>query len=95
MNDELLALVQLQETDQNINQLRAEIAALPKRLAALEEKLIRQKAGVDEVNKAIKDEEVKRRRFESDLKDLQQKIVEVSRTVEQREDQRAVPGASA
>ncbi|MGB0125163.1 MAG: C4-type zinc ribbon domain-containing protein [Silvibacterium sp.] len=75
MNDELLALVQLQETDQNINKLRGEIAALPKRLAALEEKLIRQKAGVDEVNKAIKDEEAKRRRFESDLKDLQQKII--------------------
>ncbi|MGC2607918.1 MAG: hypothetical protein WA419_20405, partial [Silvibacterium sp.] len=75
MNDELLALVQLQETDQNINKLRGEIAALPKRLAALEEKLIRQKAGVDEVNKAIKDEEAKRRRFESDLNDLQQKII--------------------
>lgn len=74
MNDELLALVQLQDTDQNINKLRGEITALPKRLAALEEKLLRQKAGVDEVNRAIKDEEAKRRRLESDLKDLQQKI---------------------
>ena len=75
MNDELLALVQLQETDQNINQLRAEIAALPKRLAALEERLAWQKAGVAQATKAIKDEEAKRRRFESDLKDLQQKIL--------------------
>ena len=74
MNDELLALVQLQETDQNINRLRAEISALPKHLASLEEKLGRQKAGVDEANKAIKDEEAKRRRLESDLKDIQQKI---------------------
>lgn len=74
MNDELLALVQLQETDQNINRLRVEVSALPKHLASLEEKLGRQKAGVDEANKAIKDEEAKRRRLESDLKDIQQKI---------------------
>lgn len=74
MNDELLALVQLQETDQNIQRLRAEISALPKRLAELEEKLVRQKAGVESAAKAIKDEDAKRRRMESDLKDIQQKI---------------------
>ncbi|HTZ89132.1 MAG TPA: C4-type zinc ribbon domain-containing protein [Alloacidobacterium sp.] len=75
MNDELLALVQLQETDQNINRLRQEIATLPKKLAALEEKLAGQKAGVEQATKAIKEEEAKRRRLESDLKDIQQKIV--------------------
>lgn len=74
MTDELLALVQLQETDGEINRLRAEIAALPKQLAALEEKLASQKAGVDAATKTIKDEEAKRRRMESDLKDIQQKI---------------------
>jgi uncharacterized protein len=74
MNDELLALVQLQETDQNINRLRGEIDALPRKLAALGEKLIAQKAGVDKANSAIKDEAAQRRRLESDLKDLQQKI---------------------
>ena len=75
MNDELLALVQLQDTDQHINRLRTEIAALPKRLAAHEEKLASQKAKVDQVTKEVKEEEVKRRRLESDLKDLQQKIL--------------------
>jgi uncharacterized protein len=75
MNDELLALVHLQDTDQNINRLRGEISALPKKLAAHEEKLIWQKAKVDEAGKAIKEEEAKRRRLESDLKDLQQKIL--------------------
>ena len=75
MNDELFALVQLQETDQNIKGLRAEISALPKQLAALEEKLIWQKARVDHAAKDIEEEESKRRRFESDLKDLQQKII--------------------
>lgn len=74
MNDELLALVQLQETDQKTKELRAEIAALPRQLAALEEKLGRQKAGVDAATKSIKEEETKRRRLESDLKDVQQKI---------------------
>lgn len=75
MNDQLLALVQLQDTDQNINRLKSEIAALPRKLAALEEKLAHQKARVDDGNKAIKDEEAKRRRLESDLKDQQQKVL--------------------
>jgi hypothetical protein len=75
MNDELLALVQLQDTDQGIARLRGEIAALPKRLAALEEKLVWQKAAVEQAEKAIKEEDTKRRRMESDLKDQQQKIV--------------------
>lgn len=75
MNDELFALVQLQDTDQNISKLRAEIAALPKHLAALEEKLIWQKARVEQAAKSIREEESKRRSLESDLKDLQQRIV--------------------
>jgi predicted nucleic acid-binding Zn-ribbon protein len=75
MNDELLALIQLQDTDQAIHQLRAEVAALPRRLAALEEKLIWQRAHVDQAAKALREEESKRRRLDSDLKDLQQKIV--------------------
>lgn len=74
MTDELLALIQLQETDQNITRLRGEIAALPRQLAALEEKLLRQKTGVDAATKSIKEEDARRRRLESDLKDIQQKI---------------------
>jgi uncharacterized protein len=75
MNDELLALVQLQETDQSIARLRGEITALPKRLAALEEKLVKQKAAVEQAEKSLKEEDAKRRRMESDLKDQQQKIL--------------------
>jgi len=74
MNDELLALTQLQDTDQKINNLRAEIAALPKQLAALEEKLVWQRSHVDQMAKSIHEEESKRRRLESDLKDVQQKV---------------------
>jgi uncharacterized protein len=93
MNDELFPLVQLQETDQDIKQLRAEISALPKQLAALEEKLVWQKARVDHAAKDIKEEESKRRRFESDLKDLQQKILkfrEQSSSVKTNEQFRAL-----
>jgi uncharacterized protein len=75
MNDELFALVQLQDADEEIRRIRAEIGALPKQLASLEEKLIWQKARIDQAEKTLKEEESKRRRLESDLKDLQQKIV--------------------
>lgn len=75
MNDQLLALVQLQDTDRSITRLRAEIAALPKKLASLEEKLTREKAAVDAATKALKGEETARRRLESDLKDVQQKVL--------------------
>ncbi|MFT4113085.1 zinc ribbon domain-containing protein [Silvibacterium sp.] len=75
MNDELLSLVQLQETDQAIAALRTGLAALPQKIAALEEKLARQKTAVATAEQALKDEDAARRRMESDLKDQQQKIV--------------------
>jgi len=75
MKPEIEALIRLQATDQQIATLRAAITALPKHLAAVEEKLRTQKAGVEQVEKTIKEEEALRRRMESDLKDQQQKIV--------------------
>ena len=74
MNAQLETLMFVQEADQSIARLRREIAALPKHLAELEEKLVKQKLAVEQVEKAIKEEEAKRRRMESDLKDQQQKI---------------------
>ena len=75
INAELETLMFVQEADQSIARLRREIAALPKHLAELEEKLVKQKLVVDQAEKTIKEEEVRRRRIESDLKDQQQKIV--------------------
>lgn len=75
MNAQLETLMFVQEADQSIARLRREIAALPKHLAELEEKLVKQKLAVEQAEKSIKEEEVKRRRMESDLKDQQQKIV--------------------
>jgi uncharacterized protein len=75
INAQLETLMFVQEADQDIARLRREIAALPKRLAELEEKLAKQKLAVEHVDKAIKEEEARRRRMESDLKDQQQKVL--------------------
>lgn len=69
--------MRLQTIDGETSKLRVEIAALPKRLAALETKLHAEKAALEQAGKALKDEEALRRRFESDLKDQQQKIVKL------------------
>lgn len=74
MTNEILTLIQLQDADQDAAHLRAELAALPVQLAALESKLAAQKAAVEQAEKSIKEEEARRRRMESDLKDVQQKI---------------------
>lgn len=93
MRTELEALTRLQEIDQQTAQLRAEIAALPKRLATLETRLAAEKAAVEQAQKVLKDEEALRRRFESDIKDQQQKIVkfrEQSSSVKTNEQYRAL-----
>ncbi|HVT99084.1 MAG TPA: C4-type zinc ribbon domain-containing protein, partial [Acidobacteriaceae bacterium] len=77
MKTELEALMRLQTIDGETATLRAAIAALPRRLAALETKLQGEKAALEQAQKAIKDEEALRRRSESDLKDQQQKIVKL------------------
>ena len=68
-------LIRLQKVDEQIAQLLHSIAELPKRLASLEEKLRGHRASVDETEKAIAAEEARRRRLESDLKDVQQKVL--------------------
>jgi uncharacterized protein len=75
MRTELEALMRLQTIDGETAQLRAEIAALPRRLAEAEKRLHTEKTAVEQAQKTLKDEETLRRRMESDLKDQQQKIV--------------------
>lgn len=93
MRPDLEALIRLQTTDQETAKLRADIAALPKRLATLETRLAAEKTAVEHSQKVLKDEEVLRRRLESDLKDQQQKIVkfrEQSSSVKTNEQFRAL-----
>lgn len=75
MRAELEALTRLQTIDQETAKLRGEIAELPRRLAALESRLAKEKAAVEQTAKGLKEEEALRRRLESDLKDQQQKII--------------------
>ncbi len=75
MESGLKHLIRLQEVDEHISQLRESIAVLPKKLAQLEEHQRGQRSAIEQIEKSIKDEELRRRRMESDLKDVQQKIV--------------------
>jgi uncharacterized protein len=75
INPQLETLMFVQEADLDIARLRREIDALPKRLAELEKKLASEKLALEQAEKATKEEDVKRRRLESDIKDQQQKML--------------------
>src|SRR5271154_3916068 len=75
MNAGLQHLTRLQQVDEQIAQLLHSIAELPKHLAALEENLRGHRVALDEAEKAITAEEARRRRLDSDLLDVQQKIL--------------------
>ena len=67
-------LIELQKADREISRLKEEIAALPKRVAAIEEKLSGTKAGLEKAKAAVKTDEAARRKYETSIQDLQQKI---------------------
>lgn len=75
MDASLEHLIRLQEVDEQIRQLQESISALPKQIARLEEKLLSQKQDLERFQKASAQEEAARRRLESDLRDIQQKIL--------------------
>ncbi len=75
MHPDLSHLLELQQVDKEIARLSAEVAALPKRHAAIEAKLANAKARVENAKAAIKADEVARRKYESDIKSQQDKIV--------------------
>ena len=74
MNPDLQNLKELQEADREISRLSQEIAALPRRVAVIEAKLADSKARKEKAVAAIKAGEVSRRKFESQIQDLQQKV---------------------
>ncbi len=67
-------LLQLQVADQEIRKLQNEVAALPKRVAVIEQKLAGTKAHLEKVRTAAKGDEANRKKFEATIKDLQGKI---------------------
>src|SRR5712671_340807 len=67
-------LLELQVADKEIRRLQDEVAALPKRVAVIEQKLAGTKAQLERAQSAAKGDEANRKKFESAIKDLQAKI---------------------
>ncbi|PYX11199.1 MAG: hypothetical protein DMG85_06480, partial [Acidobacteria bacterium] len=64
----------MQLADREVLRLKEEITALPKRVAAIEEKLAGTKAVLENATIAVKADEANRRKYETAIKDAQQKI---------------------
>ncbi len=75
MDVQLELLIRLQQVDIKMAQLLETIAAVPRHLRSVEEKLQQLKLAVEQADKAVPVEEARRRRLESDRKDQQQKLV--------------------
>ena len=67
-------LLELQLADKEIRRLQDEVAALPKRVAVIEQKLAGTKAQLEKARNAAKGDEANRKKFEAAIKDLQGKI---------------------
>jgi len=93
MNADLEKLIELEKIDREITRLRDEVAALPKRVEAIEHKLADDKAAVEKAKAAIKYNETSRRKLEADIQGFQQKIVkyrEQSSSVKTNDEYRAL-----
>jgi hypothetical protein len=67
-------LVRLQQLDGEIRQLRTSLEATPRRIRSIESELAAHAAGISTLEQREREEEARRRRDESDLKDQQAKI---------------------
>jgi predicted nucleic acid-binding Zn-ribbon protein len=74
MNADLERLIELEKVDREASRLTEEVAGLPKRVSAIEEKLAEHKAAVEGAKARIKGNEVNRRKMEADIKGFQEKI---------------------
>lgn len=74
MNADLQKLIELEKVDREFVRLTDEVAALPKRVDAIEHKLADDKAAVEKAKAAIKNNEAGRRKLEADIKAFQEKI---------------------
>lgn len=74
MSPEIEHLISLQHTDREILRLKNEIAELPKRVAVIEQKLAGTKAVLEKAKAAVKAEDAAKRKYETTITDLRQKI---------------------
>ena len=74
MLPDLQNLMQLQVADKEILRLKEDVAALPKRVAVIEEKLAATKAKLEKAKNAAKADEATRKKYETAIQDLRGKI---------------------
>jgi hypothetical protein len=74
MHSDVEKLLQLEEIEREIAHLRAEVTALPRRVAEIEAKLAGIHAEIEHTRKTLKDIETTRRKREKDIQSLQEKI---------------------
>jgi uncharacterized protein len=74
MLPEIENLLHLQEADKEIRRLQDEIAELPKRVAAIEQKLAGTKKQLEKAQEAVKADEASRRKYDTAISDLRGKI---------------------
>jgi predicted nucleic acid-binding Zn-ribbon protein len=74
MDESIETLICLQQVDDEILKASAELAALPRRITELEERLAKRQKEAAAAEQKVRDEDAKRRRLESDLQDQQAKI---------------------
>src|SRR4051794_2941029 len=74
MLPEIENLLKLQDADKEIRRLQDEVAELPKRVAAIEQKLAGTKAQLEKAQVAVKADEAKRRQYDTAINDLRGKI---------------------
>jgi predicted nucleic acid-binding Zn-ribbon protein len=67
-------LLKLQDADKEIRRLREEIAELPKRVEAIEQKLAGTKAQLERAQASVKGDEAARRKHETSIQDLRGRI---------------------
>jgi uncharacterized protein len=67
-------LLKLQDVDKEIRRLQDEINELPKRVAAIEQKLAGTNAQLEKAQSALKADEASRRKYETNISDLRGKI---------------------
>ena len=74
MSPEIENLITLERTEREIQRLKLEIAELPKKVAAIEQNLAGTKATLDKARTAVKSDDAARRKYETSIQDLRQKI---------------------
>ncbi|MBV9339471.1 MAG: hypothetical protein JO159_01110 [Acidobacteria bacterium] len=74
MSPEIENLIALERTEQEIQRLRQEIAELPKRVAGIEQTLAGTRAALEGARTGLKADEAGRRKHETAIVDLRQKI---------------------